>query len=243
MNLAVILARGGSKRVPRKNVRPFCGRPMLAWPIAAARDSGLFGAILVSTEDEQIAAVAEAHGAQAPFRRPLELADDRTGTLPVMAHALDWFEEHRGPVSLACCIYATAAFLRPDYLLAGYELLRVNPDADFAFSVTSYSHPILRAFQLGAVGQVSMFWPEHEQARSQDLPAAWHDAGQFYWGRPASFRVRKGVFTARSFGVPIPRNLVQDVDTPEDWELAERLFAIGLSRARASPDVQDSSVV
>lgn len=238
MNLAVILARGGSKRVPRKNVRPFCGRPMLAWPIAAARESGLFDAIVVSTEDEEIAAVAVAHGAEAPFRRPAELADDKTGTLPVMAHALEWFEAHRGPVDLACCIYATAAFLRPEYLRAGLELLRAHPEADFAFSVTSYSHPIFRAFELGPDGRVRMFWPENERKRSQDLPAAWHDAGQFYWGRPAAFRECRGVFTARSLGVPIPRHAVQDIDTPEDWELAERLFALGLPRSTALHGVQ-----
>ncbi len=230
MNLAVILARGGSRRVPRKNVRPFCGRPMLAWPLAAARKSGLFDAILVSTEDEEIAAVAAAHGAEVPFRRPAELADDRAGTLPVMAHALDWFEAHRGRVDLACCIYATAAFLRPEHLRAGLDLLRAHPEADFAFSVTSYSHPIFRAFELGPAGRVRMFWPEHERARSQDLPVAWHDAGQFYWGRPVAFRERRGVFTAHALGVPIPRHLVQDIDTPEDWDLAERLFAAMLAR-------------
>ena len=224
MNLAIILARGGSKRVPRKNVRPFCGRPMIAWPIAAARDSGLFDAVIVSTEDEEIAAVAAAHGAEAPFRRPAELADDRTGTLPVVAHALDWWEAHRGPVDLACCLYGTAAFVRPEHLRAGLETLRAHPEADFAFSVTSYGHPIFRAFELGPDGRVRMFWPEHERHRSQDLPAAWHDAGQFYWGRPTAFRQGSGIFTARAYGVPIPRHLVQDIDTPEDWELAERLF-------------------
>jgi N-acylneuraminate cytidylyltransferase len=225
MLVAIILARGGSQRVPRKNVRPFCGRPMIAWPIAAARASGVFDAVLVSTEDEEIAAVAMAHGAEAPFRRPLELADDRAGTLAVMAHAVRWVEEHRGPVDLACCIYGTAAFLRPEFLQEGLALLRARPDADFTFSVTSYGHPIFRAFQLAEDGRVAMFWPEHERSRSQDLPAAWHDAGQFYWGRPAAFKERTGIFSARAYGVAIPRHLVQDIDTPEDWELAERMFA------------------
>lgn len=230
MIVAVILARGGSQRVPRKNVRPFCGRPMIVWPLAAVRASGLFGAVLVSTEDDEIAVVARAYGAEAPFRRPAELADDRTGTLPVMAHALDWFEAHRGPVELACCIYATAAFLQPEHLRAGLDRLRAHPEADFAFSVTAYSHPIFRAFELDPAGRVRMFWPEHERKRSQDLPVAWHDAGQFYWGRPAAFRTRSGVFSAHALGVPIPRHQVQDIDTPEDWELAERMFAAMLAR-------------
>lgn len=225
MIVAVIIARGGSRRVPRKNVRRFCGRPMIAWPIAAARESGIFDAILVSTEEDEIAAVAEAHGAEAPFRRPMELADDRTGTLPVMAHAVRWFEEHRGTVSLACCIYGTAAFLQPRFLQEGLAAMRARADADFAFSVTSYGHPIFRAFQLGEDGRVAMFWPENEPKRSQDLPVAWHDAGQFYWGRPQAFKERSGVFSSNALGVIIPRHLVQDVDTPEDWELAERMFA------------------
>lgn len=236
MNLAVILARGGSQRVPRKNVRPFAGRPMLAWPIAAVRASGLFDAVLVSTEDDEIAAAARAEGAEVPFRRPSELADDRTGTLAVMAHALDWFETHRGPVELACCIYGTAAFLRPEHLRAGLELLRAHSDADFVFSVTTYSHPIFRAFQRAEDGRVTMFWPEHEQTRSQDLPVAWHDAGQFYWGRPTAFRTCGGIFSARAYGVPIPRHLVQDIDTPEDWELAERLFALARSASERFMD-------
>ncbi len=243
MTLAVILARGGSQRVPRKNVRTFCGRPMLAWPLAAARASGLFETILVSTEDDEIAAVARAEGAEVPFRRPPELADDRTGTLPVMAHALDWFERHRGPVDLACCIYGTAAFLRPEHLRAGLDLLRAHPEADFAFSVTAYSHPIFRAFQRAEDGRVTMFWPEHERTRSQDLPVAWHDAGQFYWGRPVAFRTCRGVFSARAYGVPIPRHQVQDIDTPEDWELAERLFHLQLADEAARVSVAPAPAV
>jgi len=223
--LAVIPARGGSQRIPRKNVRPFCGLPMIAWPIAAARASGLFDAILVSTDDDEIAAVAEQHGAQAPFRRPLHLADDHAPTLPVIAHALDWWEEHRGLVGLACCIYATAPFLQPRYLIEGRDLLRTHPEAEFAFSITSYAFPIFRALRCEPDGHVAMFWPENEMIRSQDLPEAWHDAGQFYWGRPAAFRQRPGVFNARSLGIRLPRHLVQDIDTPEDWERAESMFA------------------
>ena len=225
MIIAVIPARGGSKRIPRKNIKPFCGRPMIAWSIAAARATGVFDAILVSTEDEEIAAVAEATGAEAPFRRPPDLAGDHALTIPVIAHAIRWFEEHRAPVTLTCCIYATAPFLEPDSLRKGVEMLQAHPDAEFVFSVTSYAFPIFRALQRNADGSVAMFWPENELKRSQDLPEAWHDAGQFFWGRREAFLQRLGFFSARSFTVPIPRHLVQDIDTPEDWERAERMFA------------------
>ena len=224
MNVAIIPARGGSKRIPRKNLRPFCGKPMIAWTIAAARESGMFDAIVVSTDDEEIAAVAEAAGAEAPFRRPSELADDRTPTMPVIAHTLRWFAQHRGPAELACCLYATAPFLRPEYLRRGRELLEQHPEADFAFSATTFAFPIFRALRQVADGRAEMLWPENELKRSQDLPAAIHDAGQFYWGRPEAFLNQSGFFTAHSYPVSIPRHLVQDIDTQEDWETAERLM-------------------
>ena len=222
--VAVIPARGGSKRIPRKNIKSFCGKPMIAWSIEAAVAAGVFDAITVSTDDEEIAGVAKEYGAEAPFRRPAELADDHTPTLPVIAHALHWLEENRGPVTLACCIYPTAPFLRSQSLCVGLEKLQANPDADFTFSITSYAFAIFRSLKQNPDGTMSMFWPEHELTRSQDLPNAWHDAGQFYWGRRESFSNHRSVFTAQSYGVVIPRYLVQDIDTVEDWEVAERLF-------------------
>jgi len=224
MILAIIPARGGSKRIPRKNIKPFCGRPMIAWSIGAARASGLFDAILVSTDDDEIASTAEACGGEVPFRRPPELANDHAPTLPVIAHAIRWFEENRGPVTNACCIYATAPFLDPRYLREGFNLLESHPDAEFAFSVTSYAFPIFRSLKSNPDGTVAMFWPENELKRSQDLPEAFHDAGQFYWGRKQAFFQRLGVFSARSYPVWLPRHMVQDIDTPEDWERAERMF-------------------
>jgi N-acylneuraminate cytidylyltransferase len=222
--IAIIPARGGSKRIPRKNIRPFCGKPMIARSIEAALESRVFDAVVVSTDDEEIAAVAESCGAQAPFRRPPELSNDHAATLPVIAHAIRWWEENRGPVQFACCIYATAPFLRSEFLREGFRVLKEKNEAKFAFSVTSYAFPIFRAIQLGESGQVEMFWPENEMKRSQDLPEAWHDAGQFYWGRRDAFLERQGIFTARSYPVVLPRHLVQDIDTPEDWERAERMF-------------------
>lgn len=226
--LAIIPARGGSKRIPRKNIKPFCGKPIIGYSIEAARAAAIFDAILVSTDDEEIASVAESSGAEAPFRRPPELADDHAQTLPVIAHAIGWFEEHRGPVTCVCCIYPTAPFVQPSYLREGLELLQAHPEADFAFSVTSYAFPIFRSLKLNADGTVAMFRPEHELTRSQDLPPAWHDAGQFYWGRKEAYVKGRGVFSARSYPVILPRHLVQDIDTLEDWETAERLFRSNL---------------
>lgn len=223
--VAIIPARGGSKRVPRKNVRPFGGKPMIAWPISTALKSGLFEEVVVSTDDEEIASIAETYGASVPFRRPAELADDHTPTLPVIAHALRWLEERRSAITFACCVYATAPFLRTEHLSQGLALLQRHPTADFAFSVTSYAFPIFRALKHDADGSVSMFWPEHELTRSQDLPKAWHDAAQFYWGRPQAFHSSRGIFSARSFAVPLPRHLVQDIDSEEDWQRAELMFA------------------
>lgn len=223
--IAIIPARGGSKRIPRKNIRPFCGKPMIARSIEAALESGVFDAAVVSTDDDEIASVAETYGAVVPFRRPPELSNDHAATLPVIAHAIRWWEENRAPVAFACCIYATAPFIRAECLREGLQLLKEKPDAEFAFSVTSYAFPIFRAIQLGKDGLVEMFWPENQMKRSQDLPEAWHDAGQFYWGKKEAFFTHEGVFNARSYPVILPRHLVQDIDTPEDWTRAEKMFS------------------
>jgi pseudaminic acid cytidylyltransferase len=225
--VAIIPARGGSKRIPRKNVRPFAGKPIIAWSIEAILQSGVFDAVAVSTDDEEIAAVAKSLGAEVPFVRPPELCDDQTATIPVIAHAIRWWEENRCALEYCCCVYATAPFLQPQYLRQGLDVMQKRPEADFAFSVTSYAFPIFRAMRIADGGRAEMFWPENEMRRSQDLPEAWHDAGQFYWGRRDSFLGDKGLFTARSYAVVLPRHLVQDIDTPEDWEQAERMCRAG----------------
>lgn len=229
VRLAVIPARGGSRRIPRKNIRLFHGRPMLSYSVEAAKASGVFDAVIVSTEDEEVAAVARDCGAEVPFMRPAELADDLSDTLAVTRHAVRWWEQHCGPVAEVCSIYATAPFLEPSDLVAGLDLLQSRPDADFVYAVTSYDFPIFRALKLANDGSVRMFWPEHEYTRSQDFPAAWHDAGQFYWGRARSFDHDSVNVGVKSYAVVIPRHRAQDIDTPEDWEVAERVFAVRMA--------------
>lgn len=224
MNIAIIPARGGSKRIPRKNIKDFGGRPMMAWPIEAARQSECFDRILVSTDDAEIASVAKQYGAEVPFMRPVELADDHTGTIPVIAHAVDWLQAQGETPDGVCCIYATAPFVTAEALQQGYRALHEQPDADYAFAVTSYAFPIQRALRMTANGRVEMFQPDHFNTRSQDLEEAWHDAGQFYWGRAQAWQAGRALFGQHSVPVPMPRHRVQDIDTPEDWQRAEWLL-------------------
>jgi len=223
MKLAIIPARGGSKRIPRKNIKPFCGKPMMVWSIEVARLSGCFDHIIVSTDDSEIAEVARQHGAEVPFVRPPELSDDYVGTIPVIAHAIDWMSRNEDDISFACCIYATAPFVQPEDLRRGFGLLQ-DSGADYAFSVTSYAFPIQRAIRITANSRVEMFNPEHFNTRSQDLEEAFHDAGQFYWGRSTAWLSGKPLFSPAATPVVLPRHRVQDIDTPEDWARAEWLF-------------------
>lgn len=230
--VAIIPARGGSKRIPRKNIKAFCGKPMIAWSIEAARASGCFDKIIVSTDDSEIAETARQWGAQVPFMRPAELSDDYAGTIPVIRHAVQWLQEHEGPVDQACCIYATAPFVSAKDLQRGWQLLNSTAQ-DYAFSVTSYAFPIQRAIRITEQGNVAMFNPEHFMTRSQDLEEAWHDAGQFYWGTAAAWLAEKPLFADGSVPVKLPRHRVQDIDTPEDWILAEWLFKAMQANAEA----------
>lgn len=224
MVLCVIPARGGSKRIPRKNIRDFAGKPMIAWSIETALASNCFKRVIVSTDDEDIAAVAEAYGAEAPFRRPDELAGDHIGTVPVVAHAIEWLYDQGERHEAVCCIYATAPFVQIEDLRAGQNALRSDNDVNYSFSVTSYAFPIQRALRLTRTGRVAMFQPEHFITRSQDLEEAWHDAGQFYWGRAKAWLTGEPIFTNHAVPVKLPRYRVQDIDTPEDWLRAEWLF-------------------
>ncbi|MDK9762843.1 pseudaminic acid cytidylyltransferase [Vibrio sp. D420a] len=225
MKIAVIPARGGSKRIPRKNIKPFHGKPMIAYSIEAAKASGCFDKVIVSTDDLEIAEVAKACGADVPFLRPEDISDDYATTMDVMEHAIRWCESEGWQVDAVCCLYATAPFILPEDLQKGYELI-CDDTVQFAFSATSFPFPIQRAIKLDDQGSVSMFSPENELVRSQDLEEGYHDAGQFYWGQTSAFLNKLSIFSPHSKAVLLPRCRVQDIDTPEDWELAEKLFSI-----------------
>lgn len=223
MRLAVIPARGGSKRIPRKNIKMFCGKPMIAWSIEAALQSGCFDKVIVSTDDDEIAEVARQYGASVPFMRPVELSDDYTGTIPVIQQAIEWCRADGFDAHQVCCLYATAPFVRPEDLHRGLDTLE-QTGSHYAFSVTSYAFPIQRAIRLTGAGRVEMFNAEHFNTRSQELEESYHDAGQFYWGLASAWLQGGMIFSPESSAVMLPRHRVQDIDTPEDWVRAEWLY-------------------
>lgn len=196
---------------------------MIAHSIAAACESNLFDRILVSTDDCEIAEVAKALGAEVPFLRPVELSNDFAGTTEVIAHATQWMLDQQWPVEAVCCLYATAPFVRAGDLTRGLVALQSGPWA-YAFTVTEFAAPIFRSFHLHPDGGLEMFFPDQFSTRSQDLPMALHDAGQFYWGRPTAWVERKRIFDRHSFPVIIPRWRVQDIDTEADWRRAELMM-------------------
>lgn len=225
MKIAVIPARGGSKRIPRKNIKDFCGKPMIAWSIETAINSACFDKIIVSTDDKEIAEIAEKYGAEIPFIRPNELADDYIGTDSVVCHAIKWLKNNNISPSVVCCIYATAPFIQEIDLQKAYLKLIEN-DCNYVFSVTSYAFPIQRAIKVSTDNHAEMFYPKYENTRSQDLEESYHDAGQFYWGTTIAWLTQKSVFDLGSMAYILPRYRVQDIDTPEDWKRAELMFNI-----------------
>ena len=225
MNIAIIPARGGSKRIPRKNIKEFYGKPMIAWSIEAAKEADLFDRIIVSTDDEEIAKVAKKWGAEVPFNRPAELADDFVLPTRVVAHATQWLLDHDVNMRAVCCIYATAPFVLASDIRRGLSLLQSGRWA-FTFPVTEFAAPVFRSFKQVESGGIEMFFPEHFSTRSQDLPMALHDAGQFYWGRPNAWLSGARIFDRHSTPVFIPRWRVQDIDTVDDWVRAEMMAPV-----------------
>jgi len=222
--VAIIPARGGSKRIPQKNIKDFYGKPLIAYSIEVALSSKLFDSVIVSTDDKEIATVAKKYGADVPFLRPKALADDFTGTEDVITHALDYLKEKGEVYDYACTIYATAPLLQANYLIEGFEKLK-DSDAVNAFSATSMPFPIQRTFKLNSEGRCEMFTPQHYETRSQDLEEAYQDAGQFYW-RDLNGVSEEIMFGKDSIPVILPRYLVQDIDTLEDWKRVEIMYEI-----------------
>lgn len=221
--IAVIPARGGSKRIPRKNIKVFCGRPIIAYSIQAAQDSGLFDRIIVSTDDQEIAEVSRHYGAEIPFMRPSELSDDYTGTIEVISHASKWLKEKDSNIRAICCIYPSAPFIGIEDLIQGLRILE-SGGWNYVLPVTEYASSIFRAFKELSTGGLEMFFPEMFYKRSQDLPEALYDAGQFYWGLLEAWTAGKRIFDQTSCPLRIPRWRVQDIDSLDDWNRAELIY-------------------
>lgn len=234
MKIAVIPARGGSKRIHRKNTRAFAGKPIIAHTIAAIRESALFDRIIVSTEDHEIAEVATAYGAEVPFSRPRDLADDHVSTSEVIAHATQWMRDQHWPVDLVCCVYATAFCVRTEYLLRGLRAMEAGRWV-FAFSAAEYPSTVFRAFSERNEGGIAMLFPDHYRHRSQDLQTVLHDAGQFYWGHTSSWLEKKHLFGPDSCPIRIPHSQTYDIDTEDDWYRAERYWLF--DRMGKSPEL------
>jgi pseudaminic acid cytidylyltransferase len=223
MRLAIIPARGGSKRIPRKNIKSFAGKPMIAYAIEAAKASKSVDRVIVSTDDPEIAAIAREIGAETPFDRPAELADDHTPTVPVIAHAiqacmtLGWDLEH------ACCIYPGVPLIDPVDIGAAFDLLEASGGDGYAFPIAPFPSAVQRALRRDATGAVAPINPEHVSTRTQDLEPAYFDAGQFYWGTVAAWLQGLPIHS-NGHTIILPEWRVVDIDTPDDWDRAEMLF-------------------
>lgn len=224
MNLAVIPARGGSKRLPRKNIREFAGVPMLARSIETAHNAKLFDRIIVSTDDEEIASIALESGAEIPFMRPAHLSGDSVGTVPVIAHATQHMTELGSNPDYVCCIYPCTPFVKPVDLQRSHKLIEETGE-DFVYPVLEYAHPTFRAMRRDANSKMSFVFPECEMMRTQDLDVTYHDAGQFYWGKAEAWLENKRMHTA-GIGMPVPAWRFVDVDTEDDWRRAELLYKV-----------------
>lgn len=220
--IAIIPARGGSKRIPKKNIKNFHGKPLIAYSIEVALKSKLFDKVVVSTDDEEIARIAKEFGAEVPFLRPKELSDDFTGTGAVINHVINFLKQQGENIDFVCTIYATAPLLQKKYLIKAYERLK-DSNAKNAFSCTSMPFPIQRTFKITSNERCEMFWPENFMKRSQDLEEAFQDAGQFYWTN-LNIKSDEIIFGKDSIPIILPRYLVQDIDTLEDWQRAEFMY-------------------
>jgi pseudaminic acid cytidylyltransferase len=218
----VIPARGGSKRIPRKNIKDFKGKPMIAYAIEAAKESHLFSRIIVSTDDLEVSEISQRYGAEIPFLRPAELADDHTPTVPVVAHAIHELESRGDRYDYVCCLYPCVPFLEGKDLINGLLLLKQG-STDYCFSVGEYYSPIQRALKMSKDGRLSPFFPEFELSRTQDLERAYHDAGQFYWGKKHAWLTNPHIHKT-GVGFPVPWLKASDIDTSEDWARAELMF-------------------
>lgn len=225
MTVAVIPARGGSKRIPGKNVRSFHGRPMISYAIKVAEESLLFDQIIVSTDDDEIASISQGLGASVPWMRSSELADDFATTLDVMQDAADRLKDVFPPETRVCCIYPATPLLQSKYVREGLQMIN-EADWDYVLSAVKNITPIQRSFTLNGSGRVYLNFPEHEFTRTQDLPPTFHDAGQFYWGSLNAWASKSSILAGRTTIVEIPNHMTVDIDNEEDWLYAEKLYSL-----------------
>lgn len=224
-NLCVIPARGGSKRIPRKNIKNFFGKPMLAYPIQAALASGLFSKVIVSTDDEEIAEVALKYGADVPFMRPAELADDFATTAPVIKHAVNFLQEQGESYANLSFIYPCTPLITAQVLQTAYAAWQASR-AEACMAVCEFPAAPQRGLIVTANNRLESLYPEYRATRTQDLPAVYYDAGQFYFANTQAYLQGLGMHSNRTFPFILPRHLAQDIDTPEDWQQAELLYQL-----------------
>jgi N-acylneuraminate cytidylyltransferase len=218
-SLAIIPARGGSKRIPGKNIRPFLGKPILAYSVETALESHLFEEVMVSTDDEEIARIAKENGSSVPFPRSAETANDYAGIAEVLIEVIESYAAMGRGFDTVCCLFPTAPLITEPDLRAGFEKLNAG-SFDSVFPVTRFPYPIGRSLRMEG-DRVLMNWPENYPKRSQDLPLAFHDCGQFYWLRVDRFLKARRVFTENSGAIELPSTRVQDIDTEDDWRICE----------------------
>ena len=228
-NLALITARGGSKRIPRKNIRNFLGKPIIAYSIDAALKSGVFDEVMVSTDDEEIACIAQQYGAKVPFFRSAETSNDTATTTDVIIEVLEEYKELGKNFDYACCIYPTAPFVLPESLKMAFDTIQ-RDNSDVAIPVVKYSYPIQRALEISDNGSLEMLWPEYSRARSQDLKPRFHDAGQFYFFKTSAINKNMELLKMNASPIIIPETNVQDIDTEEDWEIAELKYSRAIQK-------------
>jgi pseudaminic acid cytidylyltransferase len=227
MNVAIIPARGGSKRIPKKNIQKMKGLPIIAWTIRSVIKSGIFDRVIVSTDSNQIANISKKYKAETPFTRPKNLSSDYTVTSAVIKHAIKWLEANNCNPENICCIYPTSASISSKDLKKGLKKLKSNK-FNYVFSVQKNNNNIFRSFKKDNKGNLKMIFPQNYKKRTQDLGSVYNDAGQFYWAKTKTWLKQKKIFEGRSSIIEIPRSRSIDIDTLEDWKLAEKIYTLKL---------------
>lgn len=223
MNIAIIPARGGSKRIPKKNIKNFLGKPIISYSVELAIKSNLFDKVIVSTDCDEIAEIAKSYGAEVPFIRPKAISDDFSTLNEVLKHAIDFIENDGFLYEYVCCIYATAPFIEIDDVTRGFELINTKK-WESVIAATNFSYPIFRSFEKDKKGGLKMVFPDHYSSRSQDLPEIFHDAGQFFWAKSEFLKKSPSGFNQNNTIIEIPNYRAQDIDTDEDWQRAELIY-------------------